>query len=239
MGKSSHNDGRLFVISGPSGAGKGTICKKLLETVDISISTSMTTRAPRPGEIDGKDYYFVTVDEFEEKIANGGMLEYARVFDNIYGTPKDMVIKQLERGRDVILEIDVQGGLQIKKKMPEQAVLVFVLPPDLTTLRQRIIDRGTETEEVIDKRFNEAINEIKLIGEYDYYVVNDELDDAVYDLKAIIMAERRRVPNKIMPIVSRKAHRSLCFNICKNRLAVNDISSSLCCQHNQCVSAVC
>ena len=201
MGKSSHNDGRLFVISGPSGAGKGTICKKLLESVDISISTSMTTRAPRPGEIDGKDYYFVTVDEFEEKIANGGMLEYARVFDNIYGTPKDMVIKQLERGRDVILEIDVQGGLQIKKKMPELAVLVFVLPPDLTTLRQRIIDRGTETEEVIDKRFNEAINEIKLIGEYDYYVVNDELDDAVYDLKAIIMAERRRVPNKIMPIV--------------------------------------
>ena len=201
MGKSSHNDGRLFVISGPSGAGKGTICKKLLETVDISISTSMTTRAPRPGEIDGKDYYFVTVDEFEDKIANGGMLEYARVFDNIYGTPKDMVIKQLERGRDVILEIDVQGGLQIKKKMPEQAVLVFVLPPDLTTIGQRIIDRGTETEEVIDKRFNEAINEIKLIGEYDYYVVNDELDDAVYDLKAIIMAERRRVPNKIMPIV--------------------------------------
>ena len=201
MGKSSHNDGRLFVISGPSGAGKGTICKKLLESVDISLSTSMTTRAPRPGEIDGKDYYFVTVDEFEEKIANGGMLEYARVFDNIYGTPKDMVIKQLERGRDVILEIDVQGGLQIKKKMPEQAVLVFVLPPDLTTLRQRIIDRDTETEEVIDKRFNEAINEIKLIGEYDYYVVNDELDDAVYDLKAIIMAERRRVPNKIMPIV--------------------------------------
>lgn len=201
MGKSSHNDGRLFVISGPSGAGKGTICKKLLESVDISISTSMTTRAPRTGEIDGKDYYFVTVDEFEEKIANDGMLEYARVFDNIYGTPKDMVIKQLERGRDVILEIDVQGGLQIKKKMPEQAVLVFVLPPDLTTLRQRIIDRGTETEEVIDKRFNEAINEIKLIGEYDYYVVNDELDDAVYDLKAIIMAERRRVPNKIMPIV--------------------------------------
>ena len=201
MGKSSHNDGRLFVISGPSGAGKGTICKKLLELVDISLSTSMTTRAPRPGEIDGKDYYFVTVDEFEEKIANGGMLEYARVFDNIYGTPKDMVIKQLERGRDVILEIDVQGGLQIKKKMPEQAVLVFVLPPDLTTLRQRIIDRGTETEEVIDKRFNEAINEIKLIGEYDYYVVNDELDDAVYDLSAIIMAERRRVPNKIMPIV--------------------------------------
>ena len=201
MGKSSHNDGRLFVISGPSGAGKGTICKKLLESVDISISTSMTTRAPRPGEIDGKDYYFVTVDEFEEKIANGGILEYAMVFDNIYGTPKDMVIKQLERCRDVILEIDVQGGLQIKKKMPEQAVLVFVLPPDLTTLRQRIIDRGTETEEVIDKRFNEAINEIKLIGEYDYYVVNDELDDAVYDLKAIIMAERRRVPNKIMPIV--------------------------------------
>lgn len=201
MGKSSYNDGRLFVISGPSGAGKGTICKKLIESVDISISTSMTTRAPRPGEIDGKDYYFVTVDEFEEKIANDGMLEYARVFDNIYGTPKDMVIKQLERGRDVILEIDVQGGLQIKKKMPEQAVLVFVLPPDLTTLRQRIIDRGTETEEVIDKRFNEAINEIKLIGEYDYYVVNDELDDAVYDLKAIIMAERRRVPNKIMPIV--------------------------------------
>ena len=201
MGKSSHNDGRLFVISGPSGAGKGTICKKLLESVDISLSTSMTTRSPRPGEVDGKDYYFVTVEEFEEKIKNDGMLEYARVFDNIYGTPKDMVKKQLEKGRDIILEIDVQGGLQVKQKMPEQAVLVFVLPPDLATLRQRIINRGTETEDVIDKRFNESLNEIKLIGEYDYYVVNDELDDAVYDLQAIIMAERRRVPDKIMPIV--------------------------------------
>lgn len=201
MGKSSRNDGKLFVISGPSGAGKGTICKKLLEAVDISLSTSMTTRSPRPGEVDGKDYYFVTVEEFEEKIKNDGMLEYARVFDNIYGTPKDMVIKQLEKGRDIILEIDVQGGLQVKQKMPEQAVLVFVLPPDLPTLRQRIINRGTETEDVIDKRFNEALNEIKLIGEYDYYVVNDELDDAAYDLQAIIMAERRRVPDKIMPIV--------------------------------------
>lgn len=201
MGKSSHNDGKLFVISGPSGAGKGTICKKLLESVDISLSTSMTTRSPRPGEVNGKDYYFVTVEEFEEKIKNDGMLEYARVFDNIYGTPKDMVIKQLEKGRDIILEIDVQGGLQVKQKMPEQAVLVFVLPPDLPTLRQRIINRGTETEDVIDKRFNEALNEIKLIGEYDYYVVNDELDDAAYDLQAIIMAERRRVPDKIMPIV--------------------------------------
>ncbi len=201
MGKSSRNDGKLFVISGPSGAGKGTICKKLLESVDISLSTSMTTRSPRPGEVDGKDYYFVTVEEFEEKIKNDGMLEYARVFDNIYGTPKDMVIKQLEKGRDIILEIDVQGGLQVKQKMPEQAVLVFVLPPDLPTLRQRIINRGTETEDVIDKRFNEALNEIKLIGEYDYYVVNDELDDAAYDLQAIIMAERRRVPDKIMPIV--------------------------------------
>ena len=201
MGKSSHNDGRLFVISGPSGAGKGTICKKLLKAVDISLSTSMTTRSPRPGEVDGKDYYFVTVEEFEEKIKNDGMLEYARVFDNIYGTPKDMVIKQLEKGRDIVLEIDVQGGLQVKKKMPEQAVLVFVLPPDLATLRQRIVNRGTETEDVIDKRFSEALNEIKLIGEYDYYLVNDELDDAVYDLQAIIMAERRRVPDKIMPIV--------------------------------------
>ena len=201
MGKSSHNDGRLFVISGPSGAGKGTICKKLLKAVDISLSTSMTTRSPRPGEVDGKDYYFVTVEEFEEKIKNDGMLEYARVFDNIYGTPKDMVIKQLEKGRDIILEIDVQGGLQVKKKMPEQAVLVFVLPPDLATLRQRIVNRGTETEDVIDKRFSEALNEIKLIGEYDYYLINDELDDAVYDLQAIIMAERRRVPDKIMPIV--------------------------------------
>ena len=168
---------------------------------DISLSISMTTRAPRPGEIDGKDYYFVTVEEFEEKIRNGDMLEYARVFDNIYGTPKDMMIKQLEKGRDVILEIDVQGGLQVKEKMQEQAVLVFVLPPDLDTLRRRIINRGTETEEVIDKRFNEAINEIKLIGEYDYCIVNDELDEAVYDLQAIIMAERRRVPDKIMPIV--------------------------------------
>ena len=194
--------GFLMVVSGPSGVGKGTICDILLrDNKDIKYSISATSRNKRPNEEHGKNYFFVSNDEFEKMIADEKLLEYARVHGNYYGTPKDFVLNSIDNGDVVILEIDVQGGLQIKKKMPEQAVLVFVLPPDLTTLRQRIIDRGTETEEVIDKRFNEAINEIKLIGEYDYYVVNDELDDAVYDLKAIIMAERRRVPNKIMPIV--------------------------------------
>lgn len=201
MAKTHKERGKLFVVSGPSGAGKGTITKQIRSDLGIGISVSMTTRAPREGEVHGKDYFFVTVDEFKENIANGNMLEYAVVFgQNMYGTPKDAVISRLERGYDVILEIDVQGALNVKKVMPE-AVLIFILPPSLQVLKERLIGRGTDSMESIERRFQEALNEIKLIGEYDYYVVNDVLEDALNDTKAIIAAEGRKVPDKVKPII--------------------------------------
>lgn len=199
----SDKRGRLFVISGPSGAGKGTICKELLKSHDITLSISMTTRAPRDGEEHGKHYFFVTKEEFQRAIDNGEMLEYANVFGNMYGTPKDAVIKRLERGHNIILEIDVQGGLQIKKAMPDDTVLIFILPPDKQTLRQRLEGRATDADDVIEKRLSEAINEIKIIGEYDYYVVNDDLTTAVNKAQSIITAENAKVPDRVMPIVRR------------------------------------
>lgn len=198
----NHSRGNLFVVSGPSGTGKGTICAELVKEDRIDLSVSMTTRAPRDGEIDGKHYYFAEKSEFLENIEKNNFLEYANVFDNMYGTPKDAVMKRLDRGHDVILEIDVQGGLQVKKSMPE-AILVFILPPSNEVLRQRLEGRGTDSPEVIEKRLAGAINEIKLLGQYDYYVVNDDLETAIGEVRGIIHAERQRVPDKVAPIVSR------------------------------------
>ena len=203
MSRPNHRKGKLFVISGPSGAGKGTICKRLLETCDVELSTSMTTRAPREGERDGREYFFVSEEEFKKQIAEGNLLEFAEVYDNLYGTPKDAVLRQLDRGHDVILEIDIQGGLQVRKAMPEDVILLFILPPDLETLHDRIVGRGTDSKEVIERRFKEATNEIRLLGEYDYYVVNDVLEDAVSRVHSIITAEQQRVPKKVMPIIRR------------------------------------
>ena len=192
--------GKLFVISGPSGVGKGTILSRVLQEVDGDFSISMTTRDPRPGETNGKEYFFVTEEEFVANIERGNFLEHAVVFEHRHGTPKDEVLKRLDRGRNVYLDIDVQGGLQVKNAYPE-AVMVFILPPSLATLRERIIKRNADATDSIERRTKAALNEIKLVGEYDYYIVNDDLDEAVADALAIVRAETHRVPDKVLPII--------------------------------------
>lgn len=192
--------GKLFVISGPSGTGKGTICKELIKSENIRLSVSMTTRGPREGEVHGVNYYFTSREEFILKIDEGGFLEHAEVFGNFYGTPKKEVLERLDEGIDVILEIDVQGALQIKEVYPD-AILVFILPPSLTELRSRLEGRGTETQDVVERRLGEAVKEISFAGQYDYAVVNDQLEEAVENVKAIITAEHFRVTEEIHKVV--------------------------------------
>ncbi len=196
----SHSRGRLYVISGPSGTGKGTICKEILKDIGNEFSVSMTTREPREGELHGREYFFVSHEEFTENISKNNFLEYATVFDNYYGTPKDIVLKKLDKGRNVILDIDVQGGLQVREAMPE-AVLIFLLPPSLAELRRRLENRGTETPEKIEKRLSKAVDEIKFIGEYDYMVINNDLETAVDNVRSIMKAEASRIPEKVLPII--------------------------------------
>lgn len=186
------NKGLLVVISGPSGAGKGTICRSLTENaVDLELSVSATTRAPRVGEIEGKNYYFVSLDKFKEKIDNGEFLEYAKVYDNYYGTPKDKVIEKLNDGRTVILEIDIQGALQVKKSHPE-GVFIFIVPPSIDELQKRIITRATDTIEIIGKRMQCVKDELNYVTEYDYVVMNDSLEDAVNKIRCIIDVEKMK-----------------------------------------------
>ena len=185
--------GKLFVVSGPSGAGKGTICKEVLdEEKNMKLSVSMTTRKPRKGEENRVHYHFVTGDSFEALIEADGFMEYADVYGNLYGTPKEQVLRWMEEGSDVLLEIDVQGALQIKKSYPE-GVFIFILPPSVEELRSRIEGRGSETEEAMNRRLGEAVREISLIGEYDYGVVNEDVGTAVKEVKSIIAAERCRM----------------------------------------------
>ncbi|EOR27444.1 MULTISPECIES: guanylate kinase [Clostridium] len=189
----SNNRGVLIVISGPSGAGKGTICKALLEKhKNIYISVSATTRSPRNGEVDGVNYYFLSKEVFKEKVEKNGFLEYANVHGNFYGTPKVNVEKMLEEGKDVILEIDIQGALQVKENFSE-GVFIFILPPSMEELKQRIIKRGSETEESLMTRFKNAYKEINYVSKYNYAVVNDTLDLAVSKVESIIAAEKCRV----------------------------------------------
>lgn len=192
--------GILIVVSGFSGAGKGTLMKRLLERYDnYALSISMTTRAPRPGEEHGKHYFFVDRNEFEKHIEDDGFIEYAAYCGNYYGTPRAYVEKCLEEGRDVILEIEIQGALKIKNKFPD-AVLVFVTPPDAKELKRRLTGRGTETEDVIRKRLARAVEEAEGVENYDYIVVNDELDKCVEDIHAIVIASHCRVQKSIVRI---------------------------------------
>lgn len=184
--------GLLLVISGPSGAGKGTICKELIKDENIRYSISATTRAPRGTEENGKDYFFLTTEEFEAGIKQGGFLEWARVYDRYYGTPRAFVQEVIENGQDCILEIDVQGALKVREALPE-AVLIFILPPSLTELKRRLTERGTETPEQIETRMSWVLGEIAQIEKYDYVIVNDDLTKAIAEAKAIIAGEKCRV----------------------------------------------
>ncbi|MEA4913194.1 MAG: guanylate kinase [Christensenella sp.] len=186
--------GLLLVISGPAGVGKGTINISLISrNSDIRMSVSATTRPPRPGEIDGVHYFFKTEEEFQNMINSGAFLEYMRVFNtHYYGTPKSFVEQELAEGRSVILEIDVQGAMRVKAAYPD-AVLIFIAPPSMSELKSRLIHRGTESSEAIDRRFETAYQEMKYINQYDYVVVNDILDLAIARTEDIIVAERCKV----------------------------------------------
>ena len=190
--------GLLIVFSGPSGVGKGTVRQEIFSTPDhkFEYSVSMTTRAQRPGEVDGKDYFFRSREEFEELIRNGQMLEYAEYVGNYYGTPLTYVNETLDKGVDVFLEIEVQGALQVKKKVPD-AVFIFLTPPDLNELQERLVGRGTDSEEVIAQRIERAREEIALMSEYDYAIVNDEVPLAAERVKRVIEAEHFRVDRVI------------------------------------------
>ncbi len=197
MSNTNTNSGTLYIISAPSGAGKTSLVKALLEqTEQIMVSVSNTTRAARPGEVDGKDYHFTDIDTFRSMIADDAFLEHAQVFDNFYGTSQSNVIEQMAKGTDVILEIDWQGAQQVREKMPE-AVSIFILPPSREELEKRLRGRNTDSEEVIARRMRDAISEMSHYGEFDYLVFNDDFDIALGELRAIILARRQRAEAQI------------------------------------------
>lgn len=185
--------GILVVVSGFSGAGKGTVMKELLRQYNnYALSVSVTTRAPRPGEEDGREYFFRTKDEFENLIREDALIEYARYVDNYYGTPRSYVEEKLSEGKDVILEIEIQGAMKVKEKIPE-ALLVFITPPDMPELKKRLEGRGTETAEVIASRMHRAMEEAEGLESYDYILINDKLEECVERMHEIIQSEHFRM----------------------------------------------
>ena len=195
--------GRLIVISGFSGAGKGTVVKKLLEKYNYSLSISATTRAPREGEQDGVDYYFKTADEFRTLIDYNGLIEWAQYVDNFYGTPRKFVEDELAAGRNVILEIEVQGAMNIKSQYPN-AILIFITTKDIKTLHERLSSRGTETEEVIAKRIKRASEEAESMESYEFIVINDDLDECVESVHSIVVSEEAKKENRTQFLIDIK-----------------------------------
>ena len=190
---SKKNRGSLIILSGPSGAGKGTIYNELLKhDSNLRFSVSMTTRKPRDGEVNGKDYFFVTIEEFKKEIENDSFLEYALVHGNYYGTLKKEVERDLDNGNDVILDIDIQGAVNIKAKK-EDGIFIFIMPPSMRELKNRLVKRGTETKDKLIERFKNAYKEVNEMSKYNYVVINDEVDLAVKKIEAILIAERCRV----------------------------------------------
>ena len=188
--------GLLFIISGFSGAGKGTITRRFIdEHEDVKLSISNTTRPPRPGEVDGVHYNFITKEAFEELISAGGLIEYTCYQDNYYGTPKQFVYDNMELGNDVILEIEVDGCHKVKKIFPE-AVTIFVVPPSARELEERLKTRGTDTDEKIRKRLKRAVEEAEFVEDYDYLLLNDDLSDAIGELEGIMACEHMRPGRK-------------------------------------------
>ena len=190
--KKNMSKGVLAVVSGFSGAGKGTVMKRLLEKYDdCALSISVTTRKPREGEVDGRDYFFRTKEEVEAMIEAAELLEYAQYVENYYGTPRSYVEEMLSKGKNVILEIEIQGAMKIKEKIPD-TVLIFVTPPTIQELKNRLVGRGTETQDVIESRLKRASEEAEGIESYDYLLVNDVVEDCVDELHEIILSEHRR-----------------------------------------------
>lgn len=188
-------EGKLFIISGPSGVGKGTITRALLAGVDdVRLSVSATTRIPREGECHGREYFFVSDKEFDDLVGNERLLEWARVYSNRYGTPRDFVLDAMKNGQDILLEIDIQGAMQVKAKMP-RGVFIFIAPPRIEDLIYRLHKRGQDSEEVIQARLEACQKEMEHMRYYDYVVINDFIENAVDRVRSIIIAERCRINN--------------------------------------------
>ena len=190
------NKGKLVVISGFSGAGKGTIVKQLIERYGYSLSVSATTRAPREGEVDGREYYFKSTEEFLSLVDYNGLIEWTKYVDNYYGTPRKFVEEELAAGKTVILEIEVKGAANIKEQYPD-AVLIFLTTKDIVTLKERLLKRGTETEEVINKRISRAADESELMDNYDYIVINDDLEECINTVHSIIISDDYKTENSL------------------------------------------